>query len=154
MTQRGNFAILFLLIAAARSSAQYSAYCFFFLNLKRCFPSQVIPTSPDAWLRAHNEMRRSVNAADMQMMIWDSTLQRMAEEWAYSCFTQGHRPEHSRQSAQYGYIGENLGWSSASLNERSATTLWYLEEQYYDHNSGRCAEGQECGHYTQVQLLL
>lgn len=99
-------------------------------------------------------MRRAANAADMQMMVWDNTLQQMAEQWARSCFTQGHRPEHSRQSAQYGYIGENLAWSSALLNERSATTLWYLEKQHYDYNTRRCAEGHECGHYTQVRLLL
>jgi pathogenesis-related protein 1 len=27
---------------------------------------------------------------------------------------------------------------------------WVSEKQYYDHDTNSCADGQVCGHYTQV----
>ena len=51
------------------------------------------------------------------------------------------------------WIGENLYVTSAGQYEgvtRDATQAWYDEKEDYDYESGSCAPGRVCGHYTQV----
>nr|CAD1819851.1 unnamed protein product [Ananas comosus var. bracteatus] len=38
----------------------------------------------------------------------------------------------------------------ADYTAADAVNSWVSENQYYDHATNTCAQGQECGHYTQV----
>jgi pathogenesis-related protein 1 len=51
-----------------------------------------------------------------------------------------------------GPYGENIFWGSAGGDWSAADAVgsWLGEKQYYDHDTNSCAEGQMCGHYTQV----
>ncbi|KAJ8769762.1 hypothetical protein K2173_007622 [Erythroxylum novogranatense] len=46
--------------------------------------------------------------------------------------------------------GENLAMSTGDLSGAEAVKLWVDEKPFYDYGSNSCAEGQVCGHYTQV----
>ncbi|GJN24434.1 hypothetical protein PR202_gb12172 [Eleusine coracana subsp. coracana] len=55
---------------------------------------------------------------------------------------------HSPSGRPY---GENLfGGTGSSWSARDAVKSWVDEKQYYNYGSNSCAEGKECGHYTQV----
>ncbi|XP_062843977.1 cysteine-rich secretory protein LCCL domain-containing 1b [Trichomycterus rosablanca] len=106
-------------------------------------------------LDLHNKLRGQVYppASNMEYMVWDTELERSAEDWAYTCLWQ-HGPSHLLTQ-----IGQNLGahWG----RDRPPTfhvQAWYDEVQYFSypypqecnpHCPYRCS-GPVCTHYTQL----
>ncbi|XAR66674.1 hypothetical protein NMG60_11012980 [Bertholletia excelsa] len=82
-------------------------------------------------------------------LTWDSNLERYARWWA------GQRKsdcalEHSFPEGEF-KLGENIFWGSGtSWTPTDAVRVWADEEKYYSYPTNTCAEGQMCGHYTQI----
>ncbi|KAK1394730.1 Pathogenesis-related protein PR-1 type-like protein [Heracleum sosnowskyi] len=110
------------------------------------FHSSLAQNSPQDYLNAHNAARAAVNVGPMQ---WDETVANYARNYANQrsgdCVLQ-----HSNSNGKY---GENLfkgGGGGFVFNAKDAVNAWVAEKQYYDYGSNSCAQGQQCGHYTQV----
>uniref|UniRef100_A0ACB8FF87 Peptidase inhibitor 16 n=1 Tax=Sphaerodactylus townsendi TaxID=933632 RepID=A0ACB8FF87_9SAUR len=73
---------------------------------------------------------------------WDSELEAFAKDYATKCIW-----EHNKER---GWRGENLFTMSGDLTVKTAVENWYNEYQYYNMTTLICAEGEMCGHYTQV----
>ncbi|XP_073390257.1 pathogenesis-related protein 1A [Physcomitrium patens] len=101
-------------------------------------------TDIDEWLVAHNGARSDVGVAPL---TWNSAAYDYALSYALTQADSCRPLTHSTDSP----YGENLAWfSNASRTPTDAVALWVEEEQYYDYASNSCAEGETCGHYTQV----
>nr|prf protein 1a,pathogenesis related [Nicotiana sp.] len=64
---------------------------------------------------------------------------------------QDYLDAHNTARADVGV--EPLTWDSqvaAYAQNYAPSLMWVDEKQYYDHDSNTCAQGQVCGHYTQV----
>lgn len=100
-------------------------------------------------LRVHNEARAEVGVAPL---TWNCTLAEFAQSWADQDVW-----EHSSQSQREGiipdsYVGENLAAAAPAdrtLSDWGAVD-WYGEIADWDNDSGTCAAGKVCGHYTQM----
>lgn len=95
-----------------------------------------------AMLDAHNTARADHGVG---AMAWDDTVAAAAADWAQHLADQGCPLEHSG-----GEYGENLYWTSATATAEAAVASWMEEEQFYDYDANTCADGEVCGHYTQV----
>lgn len=103
----------------------------------------------DAYLNPHNTARQAVGAG-IPNLSWSQTLQNYATAWANNqANTANCALTHSG-----GPYGENIYWSSGSSQPADAVNLWVAEKQFYNYGSNSCAQGQVCGHYTQVPLYL
>ncbi|MCC7070375.1 MAG: Fis family transcriptional regulator [Deltaproteobacteria bacterium] len=118
------------------------------LALAACGPAQF---SPDELARlhaqfvtAHNDVRRAVvPAADpaLPAMENDNGLAGVAQAWAQGC-----KFEHSGN----GY-GENLAFFSGDdSTPADVVGGWAAEAADYDYGANSCADGAQCGHYTQL----
>ncbi|ONH91272.1 hypothetical protein PRUPE_8G102800 [Prunus persica] len=85
--------------------------------------------TPQDYLLAHNNARAAVNVGPLS---WDDDLAAYAQDYANQ------------------HIGENFAGSTGDLSGTSAVNLWMAEEADYDYDSNSCADGNVCGHYTQV----
>ncbi|XP_021755340.1 pathogenesis-related protein PRB1-3-like [Chenopodium quinoa] len=82
-------------------------------------------------------------------LVWDTTLENYAKWWAGQRY-QDCKLQHSFPEGGF-TLGENIFWGSGSQwRARDAVQDWADEEKYYDYGSNSCAEGQMCGHYTQI----
>lgn len=80
-------------------------------------------------------------------MEWDDTVADYAWNYAYQ------RSGDCDLQHSGGEYGENLfegGGDGFGFNARDAVDAWVGEQQFYDYDSNSCAEGEQCGHYTQV----
>ncbi|KAK9275564.1 hypothetical protein L1049_022831 [Liquidambar formosana] len=123
---RSVITILLLLISSTNALTKRSRY----LDLANQF------------LAPQNAARSAVGR---QPLIWDPRLARYAEWYAnqrrYDCAL-----KHSN-----GAYGENIFWGSGDdWTPAQAVTAWISERNWYSYWSNSCAEGQECGHYTQI----
>ena len=118
-------------------------------------PPPVIVGEPDD-LVGITEAHNAVRAIDgVGPMTWDDDLEAVAQAWAEQCINVeppstliDHNPG---RSANYpGYVGENIAGGVSPMSAQSAVNLWAAEKQHYDYDSNTCAQGQVCGHYTQV----
>nr|WDS83913.1 pathogenesis-related protein 1 [Musa balbisiana] len=98
--------------------------------------------SPQDFVDAHNTARAAVGVGPVS---WDDTVTAYAENYA------NQRIGDCQLVHSGGPYGENLFWgSSTEFTGIDAVNSWVDEKQYYDHDSNSCADGQVCGHYTQV----
>ncbi|XP_071690137.1 pathogenesis-related protein 1C-like [Rutidosis leptorrhynchoides] len=98
--------------------------------------------SQQDYLDAHNSARHEVGVADIG---WDDTLAAYAQNYA------NERIGDCNLVHSGGPYGENLFWGSgAPFSGTDAVNDWVSEKSYYDHTTNTCANGQVCGHYTQV----
>jgi pathogenesis-related protein 1 len=105
------------------------------------------PAEAQAWLDAHNAIRRNVSpqpATPLPPLTWSSSAAAVAQAWADGCTYQ--------HNAGRGTRGENIAantppgtWSPATV-----VNLWASEASDYDYASNSCAAGKVCGHYTQL----
>ena len=91
------------------------------------------------------------------MQQWDYDLAEFAQTYADECVFE-HSSSADRMNLVDGvsWVGENLYITSAGQYEgvtRDAIQAWYNEKEDYDYESGSCASGRVCGHYTQVYKL-
>ncbi|KAK1803565.1 hypothetical protein P4O66_020985 [Electrophorus voltai] len=98
-----------------------------------------------ALLDFHNRVRSQVfpPAANMEYMMWDERLAKLAESWASHCFWDHGPPQVMK------YMGQNLSISSGRY--RSVIELvrsWHDEKQSFSYPN-RC-NGAVCSHYTQM----
>ncbi|KAG6406700.1 hypothetical protein SASPL_134314 [Salvia splendens] len=98
--------------------------------------------SPQDFLDAHNSARAEVGVGPM---TWDESVANFARDYVNSKLGDCNMV-HSGNS-QY---GENLAQGSGDFTGRAAVDLWVGEKANYNYDSNSCAEGQVCGHYTQV----
>ena len=92
---------------------------------------------------AHDVARAKVGAASLQ---WSKELAVVAQTWANSLAQNNCQLAHSQQSK----YGENLYWASSGATSSQVVAAWLAEAEHYDAKTHTCAEGQICGHYTQV----
>lgn len=80
------------------------------------------------------------------MQRWDEELAAFAKAYAQKCVW-GHNKERGRR-------GENLfAITDEVMDVPLAMEEWYQEHAYYNLSAATCAQGQVCGHYTQVRPL-
>jgi len=98
--------------------------------------------SPQDYVDAHNIARAAVGVG---AITWDDTVAAYAEQYAYER-SSGCELVHSS-----GPYGENLAIGSGDfMTGTAAVQLWVDELAHYDYASNTCADGEQCGHYTQV----
>ncbi|XP_074167189.1 peptidase inhibitor 16 [Sminthopsis crassicaudata] len=93
----------------------------------------------------HNLYRSQVSppATNMKNMKWDENLAAFAKAYASKCVW-GHNKDRGRR-------GENLfAITEGEMDLQLAVEQWYNEHEHYNLSNATCAEGQMCGHYTQV----
>ncbi|XP_044531227.1 peptidase inhibitor 16 [Gracilinanus agilis] len=74
---------------------------------------------------------------------WDEDLAAFAKTYASKCVW-GHNKDRGRR-------GENLfAITEGEMDLQLAVEQWYNEHEHYNLGNATCAEGQMCGHYTQV----
>lgn len=96
-----------------------------------------------AMLAAHNGVRRPLALSDLQ---WDDTLAANSLSWSRTLAADGCGLYHSAAET----YGENLYWTSATSTDQEVVDAWASEVAYYDYDSNTCADGEQCGHYTQI----
>uniref|UniRef100_W5JYL5 Cysteine rich secretory protein LCCL domain containing 1 n=1 Tax=Astyanax mexicanus TaxID=7994 RepID=W5JYL5_ASTMX len=109
-----------------------------------------------AILDLHNKLRAQVYppSSNMEYMVWDTELERSAEEWAETCLWE-HGP-----AGLLPQIGQNLGvhWGRSVPAPTSHVQAWYDEVKDYSfpypqecnpHCPFTCT-GPVCTHYTQL----
>lgn len=93
-------------------------------------------------LNAHNSARAAVGVGPVN---WNNTVAAYARNYAE------RRRADCRLIHSDGPYGENIFWGSgASFTAVDAVEDWVAEKQFYDYRSNACADGEQCGHYTQV----
>lgn len=109
----------------------------------------------------HNQVRAAVDTTGvaggpLPPMQWDPNLAAYAAAWVAQCQdTQApiglvdHDPNRTNV-AGYAYIGENIYASGGTATAMDAVNLWAAEKANYTYSTNSCANGQICGHYTQV----
>ncbi|CAA0812387.1 CAP (Cysteine-rich secretory proteins- Antigen 5-and Pathogenesis-related 1 protein) superfamily protein [Striga hermonthica] len=98
-------------------------------------------SSEQEFLDAHNTVRSGLHLGSL---TWDHKLASYASDYAAKRVTAGCGLVHSG-----GPYGENLA-EGTDLTASGAVQMWVDEKQYYNHDTNTCADGQVCGHYTQV----
>lgn len=109
-------------------------------------PRPGVPVSrAGEFLAAHNKIRAGENEPPMR---WDSVLARYARRFA------AKRAVDCKMLHSYGSYGENIFWGQKDVwTPTQVVDSWASEGQYYDKANNTCANGQMCGHYTQVVWL-
>lgn len=107
-----------------------------------------IPAALDAdtqagLLSAHNAARTQVG---VQPLTWSDEVAETARRWAGELAANGCGLQHNPNKP----YGENLYWTTAPANATAVTASWTSEAAHYDAQTHSCAQGQICGHYTQV----
>jgi pathogenesis-related protein 1 len=100
-------------------------------------------SSPQDYLDPQNAARANVGVGPVS---WDDKVA------AYAQGSAQQRQGDCKLVHSGGPYGENIFWGSGGgdWSAASAVGAWVAEKQNYDHGSNSCAEGQVCGHYTQV----
>lgn len=106
-------------------------------------PGPLDATTKAQLLSAHNAARSQVG---VQALVWSDEVAAIARRWAGELAANGCGLQHNPAKP----YGENLYWTSAAKNGTEVTAAWTAESSDYDAKNHTCAEGQVCGHYTQV----
>jgi pathogenesis-related protein 1 len=98
----------------------------------------------DAFVAAHNVVRAEATPAPspaLPPLAFDADLARTAQEWSARCVF-----EHSTNG-----LGENLAiFSGADSSPDDVVDAWASEAAFYTLDDNSCADGEQCGHYTQI----
>uniref|UniRef100_A0A0A0LDA7 SCP domain-containing protein n=1 Tax=Cucumis sativus TaxID=3659 RepID=A0A0A0LDA7_CUCSA len=94
------------------------------------------------FLQAHNKFR---SAFHIQPLTWDRNLTRFARRWGEQ------RAADCRMIHSYGPYGENMFWGKLEhWTPTEVVNSWAGEDKHYNLDTNECADGQTCGHYTQI----
>ncbi|XVE61790.1 hypothetical protein DITRI_Ditri06bG0067500 [Diplodiscus trichospermus] len=94
------------------------------------------------FVSAHNEVRLPLGHAPLK---WNYTLAYFAKQWAKK------RVNDCKLIHSYGPYGENLFWGGRThWSPTEVVKDWVEEKAFYDPKSNSCADGEMCGHYTQI----
>ncbi|THU74616.1 hypothetical protein C4D60_Mb04t35260 [Musa balbisiana] len=90
----------------------------------------------------HNSARAAVGVGPVS---WDDDIASYAQKYV------NKRVADCQLEHSGGPYGENLFWGTGrAYTLTDAVNVWISEKQYYDYENNSCADGQVCGHYTQV----
>ncbi|BBN09051.1 pathogenesis-related protein 1 [Marchantia polymorpha subsp. ruderalis] len=105
-------------------------------------------STADEYLTPHNDARAGLNQ-DIPSLIWDTTLESYATDWAATRAAAGDDCAVIHSGGPY---GENIAWSSGPSTPEEAVQLWVSQEAYYDYATNSCSapEGESCLGYLQV----
>uniref|UniRef100_K1QLA2 Peptidase inhibitor 16 n=1 Tax=Magallana gigas TaxID=29159 RepID=K1QLA2_MAGGI len=113
----------------------------------------------------HNKIRRSVSprASNMKKMKWDTTLEKLAQQYAETCSGSHNAERHKRKWGDFRNVGENIhhtwDWvaeykngileqKTLPLNLTKILHRWWKEKDKFDYRSPNACSG--CGHYIQM----
>ncbi|KAH6782297.1 CAP secretory protein [Perilla frutescens var. hirtella] len=118
-----------------------SILVFIFLSL---IPTNAAP--PKNHLRQFLGVQNAARTAlKLPPLAWDRKIAKYAASYARRRRTDCEL-RHSN-----GPYGENIFWGSGSeWTPAQAAAAWVAERRVYNYRSNSCADGQECGHYTQI----
>lgn len=97
----------------------------------------------EGFVAAHNQHRASVSPAAkpaLPPVTWSNELAANARAWAERC-----QFDHSQTD-----LGENLSARTDLADPEVIVAAWAAEREAFDYGRNRCANGEVCGHYTQV----
>ncbi|KAL1372018.1 hypothetical protein HN51_002186 [Arachis hypogaea] len=81
----------------------------------------------------------------LRPLTWSAKLTRYAQWYA------NQRRNDCALQHSNGPYGENIFWGSGTgWSPAQAVDAWVSERQYYNYWRNSCANGEMCGHYTQV----
>ncbi len=99
----------------------------------------------DAFVAAHNAVREAATPTPdptIPPLSFDGALAQTAQEWSARCVF-----EHSTGNN----LGENLAaFSGADSSPDDVVEAWASEDAFFDLAANTCADGEQCGHYTQI----
>ena len=103
------------------------------------------PEPPDmvGMTAAHNAARAAVVPSatpPLPQMAWSSTVAASAQAWANNCVFADTGPPY----------GSNAFAGTGTYTPAEVVASWVSEDADYDYATNTCAQGKECGHYTQV----
>ena len=79
-------------------------------------------------------------------LVWDDKLALFARSYANK-----RRGDCALEHSNTELYGENIFWGEGKKwSPAFAAKSWVDEKKYYNYKANTCAEGQMCGHYTQV----
>jgi len=94
---------------------------------------------------AHNTERALVGTAPL---TWSPSIAGFAQQWAESLVNDNAcMIAHNSNRGTY---GENLFWTTTPRSTEYVVAQWTKEKIHYNADTHTCAQGQICGHYTQV----
>jgi len=99
----------------------------------------------------HNSYRGNEEADNMNKIVWDEHLAKLAQGWANQC-----KWKHGDTNCDGTPIGQNMFFVAGgkshipTVNISTAMRLWYEEKPNYHFENRTCDDGKMCGHYTQV----
>lgn len=113
----------------------------------------------------HNKIRRSVSprASNMKKMKWDTTLEKLAQQYAETCSGSHNAERHKRKWGDFRNVGENIhhtwDWvaeykngvliqKTLPLNLTKILHRWWEEKDKFDYRNPHACSG--CGHYIQM----
>ncbi|XP_040610820.1 GLIPR1-like protein 1 [Mesocricetus auratus] len=101
---------------------------------------------------SHNEFRSKVkpSAADMNELIWDNELAKVAKSWSIQCKF-FHNPCTKKRYAcieGHDFLGENVYVGEIQSTPKQIISSWYNESEHYNFENTTCSK--ICGHYTQM----
>ena len=112
---------------------------------RRSEPLPMTAEQKKAVVDYHNELRADEGADNMELMIYNESLAKRAEDWAAGCI-------FTHPSRLFG-MGQNIYAAThrnKNPNPRWAIKAWFSEKADYDYDAPACATGKPCGHYTQI----
>ncbi|XP_034298971.2 glioma pathogenesis-related protein 1 [Magallana gigas] len=113
----------------------------------------------------HNKIRRNVSpkASNMKKMKWDTTLEKLAQQYAETCSGSHNAERHKRKWGDFRNVGENIhhtwDWvaeykngileqKTLPLNLTKILHRWWKERDKFDYRNPNACSG--CGHYIQM----
>jgi len=124
-------ALLLLLVATANAQATQARVL--------CPGNGLTAAEEKALLDGHNAIREELN---LRHLIWDCVLAKSAQAWATAGIA-----EHNDDSP----YGESIFVAtSATENVTSSLKRWQAEKLNWTNETGECAPGKICLHYTQI----
>ncbi|KAJ4791247.1 hypothetical protein LUZ62_042493 [Rhynchospora pubera] len=105
---------------------------------------QAIASISDQYLLPHNQARATVGVGPLS---WSKNLTNLASQITSSQQQKAGCAFANLNSSPY---GANQAWASYPMSPAEAVGSWVNQGKYYNHTSNTCAQGQQCGTYTQV----
>ncbi|XP_057767262.1 pathogenesis-related protein PR-1-like [Salvia miltiorrhiza] len=100
------------------------------------------PSSKSQFLAVQNAARAALR---LPPLAWDRRIARFAASYAR------RRRADCELRHSGGPYGENIFWGSGGAwTAAQAAAEWVAERREYSYRSNSCAEGRQCGHYTQI----
>jgi hypothetical protein len=118
------------------------------------------PTAAQAaWLEPHDAVRAGAFAGvtvspapspPLAPLAWSSAAEAVAQAWASGCVYQHNAGRGADGTARGENIAATAPGGRADATPSYVVGSWASEWSDYDYASNGCADGKQCGHYTQL----